>query len=111
MMNQKYARAVISGIFVLLLMVPYGIRKMAQLEEPGIGSDREEALDRYGFFLEDVTEEAGIDFVHKRATPDEKLNHILPQISSVGASVSVADFNNDGRSEEHTAELQSRGQL
>ena len=96
MMNQKYARAVISGIFVLLLMVPYGIRKMAQLEEPGIGSDREEALDRYGFFLEDVTEEAGIDFVHKRATPDEKLNHILPQISSVGASVSVADFNNDG---------------
>src|SRR5690625_6729444 len=69
---------------------------MAQLEAPGIGSDREEALDRYGFFLEDVTEEAGIDFVHKRATPDEKLNHILPQISSVGASVSVADFNNDG---------------
>src|SRR5690625_6256034 len=102
MMNQKYARAVISGIFVLLLMVPYGIRKMAQLEEPGIGSDREEALDRYGFFLEDVTEEAGIDFVHKRATPDEKLNHILPQISSVCASV---------RSEEHTSELQSRGQL
>lgn len=96
MKSQKYGRIIITGIFVLLLMVPYGIKKIEQSGSVGGSEDSSEALERYGFYLEDVTEKLGIDFVHHRVTTDEKLHHILPQISSVGASVSIADFNSDG---------------
>jgi enediyne biosynthesis protein E4 len=83
-------------IFVLLLSVPFGMKKYDELVNSEHFDNMEEVLERYGFYLEDITGNSGIDFVHQRATVDERLNHILPQISSVGASVSVVDFNNDG---------------
>jgi hypothetical protein len=55
-----------------------------------------EALNRYGCYLRDVTHEAGIDFVHQAPTLDPKLEHIMPIIASMGASVSVVDFDRDG---------------
>lgn len=58
--------------------------------------DRDIALERYGFYLEEVTEQAGVQFRHKAPRLDEQLAHIMPQVASVGASVSVTDFNNDG---------------
>src|SRR2546426_3708849 len=72
-----------------------------------------------GFHFTDVAAQAGISFVHHGPTLDRKLDNIAPLVSSLGASVSVADVNNDGwpdlyftnsrfgRSEEHTSELQS----
>ncbi len=59
--------------------------------------DEKESLKRYGFFLRDKAKEAGIDFTHESPTQmDEKLAHIMPIIASMGASVSVVDFNRDG---------------
>jgi len=57
------------------------------------GSD---ALRRYGFRLELINASAGIDFVHEAPTFDAQLEHIMPQIASTGASVSVVDFDRDG---------------
>lgn len=54
------------------------------------------SLRQFGFFLSDVTKDAGVDFVHQSPQLDPKLNHILPQIASMGASVSVVDFDRDG---------------
>jgi hypothetical protein len=51
---------------------------------------------RYGFALRDVAKEAGIDFVHLAPHLDAKLEHIMPQIASMGAAVSVVDFDRDG---------------
>jgi len=48
------------------------------------------------FHFTDITAEAGIDFVHHGPTLDPKLNNIAPLVSSLGASVTVADVNNDG---------------
>ncbi|MDZ7715251.1 MAG: VCBS repeat-containing protein [Balneolaceae bacterium] len=53
-------------------------------------------MERHGFYLEEVSGKAGINFTHQAPTLDSKLNHIMPQVASVGASVSIADFNNDG---------------
>jgi hypothetical protein len=50
-----------------------------------------------GFHLTDVAARAGITFVHHGPTLDPKLDHIAPLIASLGASVSVADANRDGR--------------
>jgi enediyne biosynthesis protein E4 len=55
-----------------------------------------EAAKRYGFSLEEVAKASGIDFTHQTPTLDPKLDHIMPQVASMGAGVSVADFDRDG---------------
>jgi hypothetical protein len=51
---------------------------------------------RYGVELQEVSKSAGVDFTHHAPTFDAKLDHIMPQIASMGASVAVADFDRDG---------------
>jgi hypothetical protein len=51
---------------------------------------------RYGFQLEDVTSRAHIDAIHQAPTLDPALNHIMPEVASMGAAVSVVDFDRDG---------------
>jgi len=48
------------------------------------------------FHLTDVTAQVGINFVHHGPTLDPKLDNIAPLVGALGASVSVADVNNDG---------------
>lgn len=61
--------------------------------DPGSASA---AASRHGFSLEDVSRAAGVEFVHKAPTLDSKLDHIMPQIASMGAGVSAVDFDRDG---------------
>ncbi len=96
MNNELYKKILVVLIFIMLLFVPFGMKKYDEFVNAEFIGNMEEVMERYGFFLEDITEQLGIDFVHQRVTVDEKLHHILPQISSIGASVSVVDFNNNG---------------
>src|SRR5215210_372225 len=50
-----------------------------------------------GFVLRDETAAAGIHFVHRRPSFDAKIAGIEPHVAALGASVSVADFDGDGR--------------
>lgn len=54
------------------------------------------SISRYGMHLEEVSKTVGVDFVHKAPKLDSKLDHIMPQVASMGASVAVADFDRDG---------------
>src|SRR6201988_1352983 len=54
------------------------------------------ALSRYGFYLQEVAKTTGIEFVHQAPTLDHKLDHIMPQVASMGAGASVVDFDRDG---------------
>jgi hypothetical protein len=96
MKRETVTRILAAIIFALLISVPFLMRTYNEWAASGEYSGMEEVQQRYGFYLEDATEAAGVDFTHRRAGVDEQLGHILPQISSVGASVSVADVNNDG---------------
>lgn len=96
MTKELQVKIIAAIIFLMLISVPYGIKKYDEIVNAVFLGEMSEVIDRYGFYLEDVTEKIGLNFVHQRATVDEKLHHILPQISSVGASVSVVDINNDG---------------
>lgn len=49
------------------------------------------------FTLRDETAAAGIHFLHRRPTFDPKIAGIEPHVAALGASVSVADFDGDGR--------------
>ena len=51
---------------------------------------------RPGFTLRDETAAAGIHFVHRRPSFDQKIAGIEPHVAGLGASVSVADFDADG---------------
>jgi hypothetical protein len=51
---------------------------------------------RYGFRLEEVARRSGVDFVHQGPTFDKQLDHIMPQVASMGAAVAVGDFDRDG---------------
>ncbi len=58
--------------------------------------DAQNAIARYGFRLEEVSHAAGVDFVHQGPTLDHKLDPIMPQVASMGAAVSIVDFDRDG---------------
>jgi hypothetical protein len=51
---------------------------------------------KYGAQLEEVSKSSGVDFTHHAPQLDPKLDHIMPQVASMGASVAVADFDRDG---------------
>jgi hypothetical protein len=55
-----------------------------------------EAIERYGFRLEEVGKAIGIDFTHQGPTFDARLAHIMPQVAAMGAAVAVSDFDRDG---------------
>src|SRR5688500_3719708 len=52
-----------------------------------------------GFVLRDGTAAAGIRFVHRRPTFEPRVAGIEPHVAALGASVSVADFDADGRAD------------
>jgi hypothetical protein len=87
----------VSIFFVALLAFPVIDRYLQSSEaRDTAGLTQEEALERYGFYLEEVSEEVGIDFQHQAPVLDSKLDHIMPQVASMGAAVSVVDFDGDG---------------
>ena len=58
--------------------------------------DSNGVLSRYGFSFQEVSKAAGIDFRYVSPTFDPRLKHIMPEVASMGAAVSVVDFDKDG---------------
>jgi hypothetical protein len=89
----RYARPVLAVLLLGMLATPLVLRRLREGPRPEAGVD---PLARYGFRLTESAHAAGIDFVHQAPTLDPKLAHIMPQVTSMGAAVSVADFDRDG---------------
>jgi len=51
------------------------------------------------FHFDEVAVSSGIAFSHESPILDPKISHIQAQIASMGASVSICDYNNDGWSD------------
>lgn len=96
MKKEHVRQSVVILIFLILVSIPFGMKKYDEYINSEKFENQQEIIERYGFFLDDVTDDLGINFIHRRPLVDEKLDHIAPQIASMGASVSVVDFNNDG---------------
>lgn len=91
---KKFGRIFVVILFLALLAVPFVIRRFDQTETGSVA--RSDALERYGFHFEEVANISGVDFVHSSPKLDPKIGHILPIIASMGAGVSITDFNRDG---------------
>ena len=88
----RVVRILVVLFFGLLLVVLVAMKwGGGQVEKvSGTGSER------YGFFLKEVGKQVEIDFVHEAPVLDAKLDHIMPIIASMGAAVSVVDYDRDG---------------
>ena len=97
MKRNKLTKIGVTVFFVGLLVAAAAINNLDKLmQQDSSDKGREEALRRYGFYLEETASQSGVEFTHRSPDLDPKLDHIMPQVASVGASVSVTDFNNDG---------------
>ncbi len=93
-MSQSIKQLVITIFFSAQLFAVWALNRD---EKPLTDVGEDVALIRYGFHLRESAKECGIDFIHESPQKlDGKLAHILPIIASMGASVSVVDFDKDG---------------
>src|SRR5579862_8080140 len=91
------ARVLLIVFFVGLLLTPLVVRRLSSEHNASATTlDISSAVARHGFYLQEVSHAAGIDFVHEGPTLDPKLAHIMPQVASMGAAVSIVDFDRDG---------------
>ncbi len=90
------ARTILAIFFVGLLVGPWAIKRWSDKKASGEKSDARTALARHGFYFEEVSHAVGINFVHQGPTLDHKLDHIMPEVASMGAAVSIVDFDRDG---------------
>ncbi|HEY7783111.1 MAG TPA: CRTAC1 family protein [Pyrinomonadaceae bacterium] len=100
MRGSKLSRFILTIVFVGLLATPLVIRRLGSNSHGAANTlDETTALSRYGFHLKEVAQSAGVNFKHQAPTLDRKLDHIMPQVASMGAAVSIADFDRDGWSD------------
>ncbi len=100
-MQRKIIRILIGAVFISLLLIPLAYKRVMQRRQSAELSqndakNRAAALAHYGFSFREVSKEVGINFVHKAPTLDPKLKHIMEQVASMGAAVSIVDFDRDG---------------
>ena len=88
----------ISIVFFILLGIPIylGMQTKPDNIQKSDPAAIQKSMDLFGFFLEDVHAASGVNFTHQSPRLDKRLDPILAQIASVGASVSICDFDNDG---------------
>ena len=96
-MSRRLAQALLAAFFIALLATPVVLRRLAsQREAAAAATGADEALARYGLHLEEVARASGVNFIHQSPTLDPQLDPITPMISSLGAAVSVVDYDRDG---------------
>jgi hypothetical protein len=97
MTGGKTARVLLVFVFIALLATPLVVKRLSlRREAANQALDANAALSRYGFHLEEVAQSAGVNFIHQAPKLDARLDHIMPQVASMGAAVSIADFDRDG---------------
>jgi hypothetical protein len=100
---RSYQRLILGVVLLLLLATPLLIRRYraAMVYAPAATGAvaAADAQARYGFAFTESATAAGIDFVHEGPTLDARLAHIMPQVASMGAAVSIADVDADGHAD------------
>jgi hypothetical protein len=94
---KRSGRPILLVIFIALLATPFLMRRFGPRAAAPAG--QADALSRYGFRLTETAMAAGLDFVHEAPILDRRLDHIMPQVASMGAAVAVVDFDEDGWSD------------
>jgi enediyne biosynthesis protein E4 len=95
----KTSRTTQIGLVVLfagLLATPILYKRLSGARHPVSEVNEAAAIAQYGLHMTESAKIAGIDFTHRAPRLDSKLSHIMEQVASMGAAVSVVDFDRDG---------------
>src|SRR5262249_21182432 len=92
-MHSRTLRIILTIFFIGLLATPFVIKRLSAGK---VATNPSTAPSRYGLSFQEAAHTSGVYFTHPAPTLDPKLDHIMPQIASMGAAVSVADFDRDG---------------
>ncbi len=96
-MRPQFVRGSLIIFFLALLALPLLLGELQERRtRASSGGDSAEILERYGFYFQEVSRSAGIEFAHQPPQLDPQIEHIYPMIASLGASVSVVDYDRDG---------------
>jgi hypothetical protein len=96
-MDKRILGIVLGIFFVALIATPVVLKRVSE-RQAATGAAHESAavMARYGFSFQEVAKAAGIEFTHQAPRLDPKLDHIMPQVASMGAAVSIVDVDRDG---------------
>ncbi len=94
-MSPAAKRAVLAAVFAGLIASPALYQRYFVPREV-LSLEQQQAVAHYGLALTEVAKTSGVDFVHAKPKVDPRLANIEPQIASMGAGVSVVDFDRDG---------------
>ena len=90
-------RVPLTLLFIALIAAPLIYKRVeARKEAAQTITDHSAAINQYGFSFKESGKAAGIDFKYVPPVLDAKLNHIMPEVASMGAAISVVDFDHDG---------------
>jgi len=96
-MQGRISRIGVTIVFIGLLAGPLVYKRVTTRKAAAHAiANASTALARYGFTLQESAKASGIDFKHTAPTLDAKLKHIMEQVASMGAAVSIVDFDRDG---------------
>src|SRR5262247_294787 len=96
-MQSRTLRIILTVFFIGLLATPFAIKRLsARKEATPASANPSTALSSYGLSFQEAAHASGIYFNHAAPNLDPKLEHIMLQIASMGAAVSVVDFDRDG---------------
>ncbi len=90
-------RIALALLFAALVAGPLVYKHIeARNQTSPTAQDSANVLSRYGFSFQESSKAAGINFKYVNPVFDPKLQHIMPEVASMGAAVSVVDFDHDG---------------
>ncbi|MEO8824153.1 MAG: CRTAC1 family protein [Ginsengibacter sp.] len=93
---QKKIPKIVTIIVFAGLLIGTALSSKKRLVHSDDTNRKETSLNKYGFYLEPVNTSTGINFRHLSPQVDPKLKNIEAQIASMGASVSIVDYDKDG---------------
>ena len=96
-MQRRILGLLLGTFFVGLIAIPVVIRYVSKPNESiGATTRSDTVTDRYRFHFQEVAKSAGIAFTHQAPTFDPQLKHIMAEVASMGAAVSIVDVDRDG---------------
>ena len=96
-MKKRILGVLLCIFFLALIATPLVIKRVSERHESiGAATPCETVIARYGFCFQEVAKAAGLDFTHQAPSLDPQLHHIMPEVASMGAAVSIVDFDRDG---------------
>ncbi len=91
------ARSVVAVLFVGLLGGSWWLDRHPFASQVARSGTAAEALATFGFALTEVARARGVDFTHHQAHLDPLLANVEPHVAAMGAAISIADADGDGR--------------